>query len=870
MAAAHRFRFFVVLVFATAVLSCTDTPVGPANAKLPLGIPAAGPLSLHAPEPGRLSAMMAMGADDGATPFNSESSPSAAAVASSNMMLWQNTATGDRSIWMMSGTSYAGAVILRNVPTEWSIAGSGDFNGDGQPDILWQNLTTGDRSIWFMNGSTYASAAILPNVSPQWSIAGVGDFNGDGKPDIVWQNLTTGDRSIWFMNGSSYVSAALLPNVSAAWTIVAVADFNGDGRPDLVWQRPGTGEGSIWFMSGSTWHELFAMLPTVPSAWRIAAAADFTGDGNPDLVWQNVNTGQRSIWVMNGVAYASAVILPTVPIAWSISGVLQAGGALVSNAGPDQDKNTSEATTLDGSASTAPNGAVYTWRQVSGPDVTGGSGLLTGISPTFLAPANVSTLQFDLTVTSGGTTTAPNRVVIFVFEDKLHTFFVSPLGGDGAAGTRLRPFRTIAKAIAVAGAQGLGGDVYVAENGSAGYDETVSLVTGVSLYGGYSSDWLRNSSAHVTYIRPPTRRIGMIGSLVSNLTIDGFTIQTLDANGSGESAFGIVLDRPNVNVVVSNNVILPGAGGASTRNGSPGVAGGDGAPSLDGFPGSPDNCCAPGLGGGLVQGGAYRGGGGGTGGSLTSNFVGHTGESGYGPAGVGGGGAGGNGGAAGNPGRRGGDGEPGAKGADGESGAGGDGLGSFSGTTYVPFDGKDGVSDGQSGTSGGGGGGGGGQVCDFCLAGSGNGAGSGGGAAFGGTRATAGGGGGGSFGILIANAGYRLTLINNTIITASGGAGGAGGTGGAGGKGGTPGNGATASTNEIGAGGNGGRGGDGGHGGHGGGGGGGPSIGVLELGAFVSNKTGNTITPGPGGRGGASAGTPGAPGMSTPTFVVFY
>ena len=49
-------------------------------------------------------------------------------------------------------------------------ANRSDFNGDGQADILWQNSSTGERVIWFMNGTTYAGQANLPTVPTVWSI----------------------------------------------------------------------------------------------------------------------------------------------------------------------------------------------------------------------------------------------------------------------------------------------------------------------------------------------------------------------------------------------------------------------------------------------------------------------------------------------------------------------------------------------------------------------------------------------------------------------------------------------------------------------------------------------------------------------------
>jgi hypothetical protein len=46
-----------------------------------------------------------------------------------------------------------------------------DFNGDGKSDIVWQNTITGQRLIWIMNGTTIAYAVNLPTVPTSWSIA---------------------------------------------------------------------------------------------------------------------------------------------------------------------------------------------------------------------------------------------------------------------------------------------------------------------------------------------------------------------------------------------------------------------------------------------------------------------------------------------------------------------------------------------------------------------------------------------------------------------------------------------------------------------------------------------------------------------------
>jgi hypothetical protein len=50
------------------------------------------------------------------------------------------------------------------------MVGTGEFNGDGKRDILWQNNTTGQRTIWLMNGTTLIGNVSLGIVPTQWNI----------------------------------------------------------------------------------------------------------------------------------------------------------------------------------------------------------------------------------------------------------------------------------------------------------------------------------------------------------------------------------------------------------------------------------------------------------------------------------------------------------------------------------------------------------------------------------------------------------------------------------------------------------------------------------------------------------------------------
>ncbi len=76
-------------------------------------------------------------------------------------------------IWLVNGTTLSSSVqIATQGDLNWGIAGVGDFDGDGKPDILWRNSTTGQDAIWLMNGTTFSSSVSINTVpGSDWSIA---------------------------------------------------------------------------------------------------------------------------------------------------------------------------------------------------------------------------------------------------------------------------------------------------------------------------------------------------------------------------------------------------------------------------------------------------------------------------------------------------------------------------------------------------------------------------------------------------------------------------------------------------------------------------------------------------------------------------
>ena len=134
-------------------------------------------------------------------------------------ILWQNPTSGQASVWEMNGnTLIGGGPVSANPGPSWHAIGTGDFNHDGfSNDILWQNTNTGQASIWEMDGNNIVGGGpVTPNPGPAWKAIGTGDFNHDGFSDILWQNTSTGQISIWEMNGNSLIGGGPVSSQSRA------------------------------------------------------------------------------------------------------------------------------------------------------------------------------------------------------------------------------------------------------------------------------------------------------------------------------------------------------------------------------------------------------------------------------------------------------------------------------------------------------------------------------------------------------------------------------------------------------------------------------------------------------------------------------
>jgi hypothetical protein len=407
------------------------------------------------------------------------------------------------------------------------------------------------------------------------------------------------------------------------------------------------------------------------------------------------------------------------------------------------------------------------------------------------------------------------------------SIFVSAAGSDTNPGSPVAPVLSLERAFSLAATTGRK-NVLVSEGT---YVAPSPWPSGIHVFGGYSTQWLRDDRNRVTLVASSSAGLLFIG-IVDATTVSRVAIVSGAPVAGSLSSVAARVVNCGTRVTFRSVSFLALEGGRGA-NGTAGPAGAPGTPGSAGQNALIDSTTGPlgGLGLATPPELSYRGGQGG------ATFFG-TAQSGEGP----GGGAGGQNmcvtvanGFIGQDGQPGADGTPGLPGATGPNASGPGQLDPNTGLWSPHAAMASSGSPGAPGSSGRGGGGGGALPCGgFTLMGSGGGGGGAGGS--GGLPGTGGFSGGASIALVLVDS--QPVLDRVIVRTTSGGAGGQGGTGGVGGDGavgGLPGDAAQRFGTRSGLfvlrhqgsrGGSGGRGGVGGAGGRGGSGAPGPSVGI--------------------------------------------
>lgn len=185
-------------------------------------------------------------------------------------IFWQEQSEGWLAVWLMNGRQLIASELLSpsRVPdTRWKVVAIADMNRDNRPDLVWREESEGWVGVWLMHGlSATQSLALSPErvADADWVIAGAGDLNYDGQPDLLWQHRSQGWLAAWFMDGVSMTDSLLLTPrqvTDPQWHIVAISDTNGDGKADLIWREKTAGWLVTWPLHGLTATDSLDLLP---------------------------------------------------------------------------------------------------------------------------------------------------------------------------------------------------------------------------------------------------------------------------------------------------------------------------------------------------------------------------------------------------------------------------------------------------------------------------------------------------------------------------------------------------------------------------------------------------------------------------------
>jgi len=179
----------------------------------------------------------------------------------------------------------------------------GDFNGDSILDLaVANNASKGTVSILLGVGNgTFKAGAAYAAGSSSRSVA-AGDFNGDGKLDLAVANQTSNNVSILIGNGDGTFQSPVNYKVGSAPVFVIAAALESDGPLDLVVADASAGTQSMVSVLLGNGNGTFqtAVSYSTGSRPEAVAVADFNGDGIPDLAAAAYNANEVSVLLGTG------------------------------------------------------------------------------------------------------------------------------------------------------------------------------------------------------------------------------------------------------------------------------------------------------------------------------------------------------------------------------------------------------------------------------------------------------------------------------------------------------------------------------------------------------------------------------------------
>lgn len=217
----------------------------------------------------------------------------------SGFIFYSDPATGN--VWEFSAdVASAPATLIGTTDTNWELAASGDFDGDGFADLFFVH-PSGATRIWFLNPGSYQEEIGASHLGATWIAEITGDFDGNGQDDIIWrpEQGEQGTVQAWFRMEAEFATAAF-PSMSADTVeLLTAGDFDGDGVDDLFWRDLTTTDTIIWLMAIDPYNGAYALTRVSEKRsmlWEVFETQDENGDGIEDVRWRLSDSHDVTQW----------------------------------------------------------------------------------------------------------------------------------------------------------------------------------------------------------------------------------------------------------------------------------------------------------------------------------------------------------------------------------------------------------------------------------------------------------------------------------------------------------------------------------------------------------------------------------------------